>query len=325
MAITPIEKNKLENIDLLQIEYLSDLSVSKKDIVVIEPSSPIAITIRKFLSSLGFENIYLCTESSEGIKIFAEFIGNDISVPIIIDDNLPDQDLKNSVKKVLEMQPSATIIIITTKEKTDPRITELFDMGISSITQKPLDFMELKKSLFSIVGKKDNEKNAPLEEMFNLLLSSFSIISQNRIKSILSTNQSEIETLLKKAKDNNNIILDEEILEATCYQCKSPNITYSSKCRSCKQANIKQEILIEHYSCGGVYQKVEGSSICAKCNKPIGFMGKDYRENTDYYVCKSCNDRFPRPFFELICLECGNVFIEGAIQWKKDILYKVKK
>jgi phage FluMu protein Com len=99
---------------------------------------------------------------------------------------------------------------------------------------------------------------------------------------------------------------------------------YSVKCPSCKQINIKQEILIEHYSCGEVYPKETGSDTCPKCNKHIGSVGKDYLESTDYYVCKSCNDKFPRPFYELICLECGNVFVESTIKWKKDTLYRIK-
>ena len=82
MAISPIEKNNLENIDLLQIEYFSDLSVSKKDIVVIESVNPLAITIRKFLVRLGFENICVCKEVNEGIKIFTHFIGNDMNKDI---------------------------------------------------------------------------------------------------------------------------------------------------------------------------------------------------------------------------------------------------
>ena len=79
MAISPIAKNNPENIDLLQIEYFSDLLISKKDVVVIEPSNPIAISMRKFLTNLGFENIYVCKDPNEGIKIFTDFIRNEIS------------------------------------------------------------------------------------------------------------------------------------------------------------------------------------------------------------------------------------------------------
>ena len=319
-----IEKNKLDNIDLLQIEYFSDLSVSNKDIVVIGPSNPIAITIRKFLIDLGFENIRVCKESNEGIEIFADFVGNEISIPIIIDDNIKNQNLKSTIEEILEIQPSAKILVITAKEKTDTNITELFDMGISAIIPKPLNFKELESSMLQIFEKKNNVQKNSLEEKLDLMLTSGSNINEERIRNISTKNKLEIETWLKKAKEDQKLTKDREILQATCNQCNSSNITYSSKCPSCKQINIKQEILIEHYSCGEVFQKEPGTNICPKCNKSIGSVGKDYLENTDFYRCKSCNDKFPRPFLELICLNCGNVFVESAIQWKKDTLYKIR-
>ena len=324
MTISPIEKNKIDNNDLLQMEYFSDLPISKTDIIVIEPNNSIAITIRKFLIDIGFENIYVCNESEEGKQIFADCLGNEINVPIIIDDNLPDQNLKNIVNEILETQPNAKILIITAKEKKDSHIIELIDIGISSIIQKPLNSTELKKSLLTIIDKKDDKKDVSIEEKFELISSSCKIISENKMKDIFSANKLEIETIIQKKKEDQVISIDKEILEATCNQCESSDIMYSVKCPSCKQMNIKQEILIEHYSCGEVYPKKTGSEICPKCNKHVGLVGKDYRESTDYYVCKSCDDKFPRPFFELICLKCKNIFVEGTIKWKKDILYQIK-
>lgn len=324
METTSVEKSKQENIDLLQIEYFSDLVVSKKDIVVVESSNPIVIRIRQVLTNLGFENIYICKELEEGIRIFSDFIGNEISVPIIIDDNVSKQNLKNSVKEILEIQPSAKIIIITTKEKTDSQITELFDIGISSITRKPIDSEELEKSLSGVLEKKEVERKITIEEEFDKNISRHKLISENKIRKEFNEHQSEIDSLIQKKITEQVMVLDKEVLEATCNQCNSPEIVHNSKCPSCKQINIKQENLIEHYSCGEVYPKEPGSDICPKCNKHIGLVGKDYLESTDYYVCKSCNDKFPRPFFELICLNCSNVFIEGAIQWKKDKIYRIK-
>ena len=324
MATTSIEKNKIDNNDLLQMEYFSDLPISKTDIIVIEPNNSLAITIRKLLMNIGFENIYVCNESEEGKQIFADCIGNEISIPIIIDDNLPDQNLKNIVNEILEIQPSAKILIITAKEKTDLDITELLDIGISSIIQKPLDSTELKKSLLMAIEEKENKKDISIEEKFELILSQCKIISENRIKDIFSASQLEIEKIIQKKKEDQVISLDKEILEATCNQCESSNIMHSVKCPSCKQTNIKQEILIEHYSCGEVYPRETSLDTCPKCNKHIGVVGRDYRESTDYYICKSCDDKFPRPFFELICLQCGNIFVESTIKWKKDTLYRIK-
>ena len=249
MTISAIEKNRLNNIDLIQMEYLSDVKISKTDIIIIEKSNPIASTIRKFLVEIGFENIYICKDTNEGMKIFSDFLGNEISVPIIIDDNITRKNLKKFVMEVLEIQLSAKIAVITAKEQTDPKITELFDIGVSSIIEKPLNEIELRNSIFTMLEEKVVEEMVPMEERFKMLLS-HNIISENRTKSIINANQSEIESIIQSAKKNQMIVFDREILEATCNQCKSPDIVYSSKCPSCKQMNIKQEILIEHYSCG---------------------------------------------------------------------------
>ena len=83
--LSPVEKNKIDNVDLKQMEYFSNLHISKETIIVTESNSTIAIAISKFLTDLGFKNIHVCKEMSEAIKIFSEFISNDISVPMIID------------------------------------------------------------------------------------------------------------------------------------------------------------------------------------------------------------------------------------------------
>ena len=114
---TPIEQNKQENIDLLQIEYFTDLPISKKEIVVIEPNNAIAISIRKFLIDLGYKEIHICKEVKEGIKLFYHFIGIDVNIPMIIDDSGSNRNIKNTIEEVLEIQPNAKIIVTTTKQK----------------------------------------------------------------------------------------------------------------------------------------------------------------------------------------------------------------
>ncbi len=324
MAISPIEKNNLENIDLLQIEYFSDLSVSKKDIVVIESINPLAITIRKFLVRLGFENICVCKEVNEGIKIFSHFIGNDMNVPIIID-NESTKNIKNTIKEILEIQPSANIMVMTTKEKTNPQLLRLFDIGASSSVQKPLIFDDFKKSLSHMLEKNDNIQETKTGKDFESIISSWNQISHNKIKDILNVEQSELETIIKSAIENRRIFLDKEILEAACNQCDSTNITYLSECPHCNGINIKQKDLIQHYSCGKVYPKETEQHTCPQCNKEIGSAGTDYREISDHYVCSSCDNPFPKPLSKFTCLNCGNNFIDKLVSWKKSKLYKIQR
>ena len=54
MSKSIIEKNRIENVDLMQIEYFSDMPISNKQVIVVEANNSVAITIRKFLTKIGF-------------------------------------------------------------------------------------------------------------------------------------------------------------------------------------------------------------------------------------------------------------------------------
>ena len=324
MSNSIIEKNKRENIDLLQIEYFSDIPISTKEVLVLEPNEPIALTIRKFLLKLGFENTHICKEMNDCLKIFSDFINNEINLPVIIDDAISYGGIRNITKEIFETQPNAKIIIITTRDRKDVHITELLSTGIVSIIQKPLDYQNFKKSISSIF-EKNSEGRPNLEENFEELISSSKNVSQNKIQDILKVETSEIETLINEASNKRNVILENEILEAACNQCDSTNITYISECPNCKGINFKQQNLIEHYQCGEVFPKEPNNNTCPKCNRDIGTVGTSYREFSDYYVCNSCNDKFPRPLLRFRCLDCNNFFIENLAAWKKGRIFKTQK
>lgn len=323
MAISHSEKNRLENIDLLQIAYLADIPNSTKDVIVIESSEPIAITIHKFLTNLDFENIHICKSPKEGIQIFSDFINNEINVPVILDDTYSSS--KETVKEILEINSNANIIILTTKEKNESDIAELIDMGIISIAHKPLNFEEFKKSFWSILDGNGDNKNTTIENAFEMILSSSNRISQNKIKDLLKIDKLEMETLIKKAIHDQKIVFYKESLEPTCNQCNSTNITYLSECPNCQEINFKQEPLIEHYNCGHVFPREPNQNTCPKCNKNIGNVGVDYKESKDRYVCNNCGDKFPKPSFKFLCLECDNHFIETLALWNKNKFYQTQK
>ena len=322
--LSPVEKNKMGNIDLKQMEYFSNLDISKNTVIVTESNSTIAITISKFLTSLGFKNIHVCEETSEAVKIFSEFINNDMSVPIIIDYE-SSKNIQYSINEILEIQPSAQIVIITTKEKSDPKISRLLDMGISSIICKPLNIEDIKRSLSHILEENSDNQETKTIKNFEWLINSHNQISMNKIRDIFKVEQSEIESMVRNAIKSGKIILDKEALEAACNQCNSTNISYTSECPQCKGINFKQQGLIEHYNCGEVYPKEGNHDTCPKCKKQIGAVGKDYREFLEYYTCSSCNDKFSRPLSKFTCFECGNMFIETLAFWKKGNIYKIQK
>ncbi len=341
MSINVIEKNKQENIDLLQIEQLSDLPISKTDIVVIEPNSTISIMMRKFLVKVGFENIQICKEAKEGIQIFSHFISNDINTPIIIDSG-SNKNLKKIIKEILEIQPNAKAIISSAKERDNPEILKLFDIGITSTLHKPFILEDFKKCFQQTNEDEESEsrtkaiitepkevpatepKEVPATELESLLLS-HNQITFTKFKDIYNIERTRAEKIFNNALSRKLITPHKEISEAACSQCNSTNITYTSECPQCGGTNFQQKDLVEHYDCGEIYVKGSDYKTCPKCNKQIGSVGTDYREFAGYHICSSCNERFDRPLFKFSCLSCGNSFIDVMALWKKSKLYKIQK
>ena len=322
MSTSPIDKSRRDNTDLLQIEYLSELPISKREVIVVESNDTIAITIHKFLLEMGCENIYVCKNLNECLTVFSDLISNEINVPVVIDDNISN-NIDNGIRNILEIQPDAKIVIVTSKEKTDPQVAKLIDIGITSITVKPLDFHNFKNSFSTVFGNQENTEPY-MKRKFENILASHDKINHKKIMDVLRCSEEQTESIIRDAITMQKITPHKEVLEAECNQCSSTNMIYTSECPKCEGINFKQSYLIEHYSCGEVYPKTE-HAVCPKCNKDIGSVGTDYREFAEYYICSSCSDRFPRPKFRFTCLECGNMFDDKLASWKKNKIYKVQK
>ena len=342
-VLSYIEKKKQDSINLEQIRSFGEYDISEDTIIIVVNSKPIIINISNILESLDFKNIHICKEVNEGIDLFSEFINKDTSVQFIIDHE-SNKNIRKAIKEILEIQPGARILIMTSKEKSDPQIIKLIDYGIAGIIRKPFVLEDFKEYLLYKVEKSKNnqetntEKNSELmpstfveksknnqetntEKNSELMPSTFGQISLSKIKDVFKIDETKIDAMIK----NGQMIVDKEIQEAACNRCNSTNITYTSKCPSCKGINFRQQSLIEHYNCGEVYPKEGNYNTCPKCNKQIGSVGTNYREFSEYYVCSSCNDTFPRPLYEFTCFGCGNMFIEKLASWKKSMNYKIQR
>ena len=319
-VLSDIEKKKQDRINLEQIRSFGEYDISEDAIIVVANSKPIIINICSILESLDFKKIHLCKEVNEGIGLFSKFINKDTSVQIIIDHE-SNKNIKKAIKEILEIQSGAKILIMTSKEKSDPQIIRLIDYGITGIIRKPFVLEDFKEYLLYKVEKSKNNQEANTEKNTELIPSTFFQISLSKIKDIFKIDETEVDAMVK----NRQIIIDKEIQEAACNRCNSTNISYTSKCPTCKGINFRQQGLIEHYNCGEVYPKEENYNTCPKCNKQIGSVGTNYREFSEYYVCSSCNDKFPRPLYEFACLECGNIFIKKLASWKKSMNYKIQR
>lgn len=135
----------------------------------------------------------------------------------------------------------------------------------------------------------------------------------------------QVEPLLGKPAEEVVGILEslaaENILTARFYDrlifcpvCSSMNLRPSIRCPKCASSNIARGRIIEHMLCGrnGPEEEfiVGGKYICPHCNKPLKFLGTDYRSLGVNYKCRNCGVLSAEIGLKWQCLKCSVAFLD---------------
>ena len=92
------------------------------------------------------------------------------------------------------------------------------------------------------------------------------------------------------------------------------NLRPSIRCPKCASGNIARGRIIEHMVCGknGLEEEfiVGGKYICPHCNKPLKFLGTDYRSLGVNYKCHNCGVLSSEIGLKWQCLKCSVVFLD---------------
>ena len=123
------------------------------------------ITARKIISRMVALKFPQCTmftaeHGEEGVKLFMEHAPD----LVVTDINMPIMDGIEMVRKIKAMNPNATYIIISARERVD----QFEEIGYCAFLRKPLDFNEL---LYAIQNchpelRQKGKKNNSLRQMF---------------------------------------------------------------------------------------------------------------------------------------------------------------
>lgn len=320
-----IEAKLIESKDNLQIQYLQDYTYTKNEVIIID-NTPLVLSLQKYLVKVGFQNAYLCKTVEEGVEIFTKFVKRGKLIPIILNDSI-DKNIRGVVEGLLDIDSGANIIVETASDKSESIIKDLFNLGIFALINKPIrfkDVQELAKTLESehSLNKNDTED---LENRINFALQNTKRISVKHVSEIVNKEMTTMEEYFKNLEIQGKVMSLGITNELACKQCNSVRISQVAKCPQCKAMEFKQQNLVEHYKCGEVYPKPSELDRCPKCNKKIGNLGKDYGELDNYYVCFTCNDKFPEPEYEFECRNCENKFEKHQATWIKNMNYKIIK
>jgi predicted RNA-binding Zn-ribbon protein involved in translation (DUF1610 family) len=135
----------------------------------------------------------------------------------------------------------------------------------------------------------------------------------------------QVEAMLGKATEEVVRILDslaaENILESRFYDrlifcpvCNSMNLRPSIKCPKCASGNVARGRILEHLVCGKNGLEEEflhgGKYICPHCNRPLKFLGTDYRSLGVNYKCHNCGVLSTEIGLKWQCLKCSAFFAD---------------
>jgi hypothetical protein len=135
----------------------------------------------------------------------------------------------------------------------------------------------------------------------------------------------QVEPILGKTAEEVGRILDslaaENILESRFYDrlifcpaCNSMNLRPSLRCPKCASGNVARGRIIEHLVCGKNGLEEEflqgGKYICPHCNRPLKFLGTDYRGLGMNYKCYYCGALSSEIALKWQCLKCSAFFAD---------------
>ncbi len=150
----------------------------------------------------------------------------------------------------------------------------------------------------------------------------------------------QVEAMLGKATEEVVRILDslaaENILESRFYDrlifcpvCNSMNLRPSIKCPKCASGNVARGRILEHLVCGKNGLEEEflhgGKYICPHCNRPLKFLGTDYRSLGVNYKCHNCGVLSTEIGLKWQCLKCSVVFLDEEAKIQTAYSYVVNE
>ena len=120
---------------------------SKTDFLVVDDSESIRLLIAKMLKMLGYESVFQASSGKQALNIFKDKMQLSKSSIVLLDINLPDLSGDIVAKKILAMNTSAKIILITAEDRNEELTMEVIRQGAFGYIQKPVRLSTLRDIL----------------------------------------------------------------------------------------------------------------------------------------------------------------------------------
>jgi response regulator RpfG family c-di-GMP phosphodiesterase len=313
---------------------------TKPSVLIVEDSKSVTLLLTSYLGKLGYSDVHTCDNGYSAIKKFKKLVKEDTAPIVLLDYMLPDMDCRSVLTQMLDIQPSARIILETATEQHDEGVTDLIRLGIYQYLEKPIRF-EVLKNVFETLEnedlffKKDSDRNNMIEDAedeiktklidrINFILNSTKQVSLNLIEQMIGFSDDAIKSYLKELENSGKIINLGEKKEIACNKCNSVKTTQLFSCPHCNSSHFRMGKLIEHYGCGNVSEEqTYKNDTCPHCQKKITAVGVDHRIMSNHYICNNCSDFFSEISSKYLCLKCENRFKLDEVNWQTSCNYKL--
>ena len=139
----------LDYLDPTEME-LENYDITELNVLVVDDSSTARNHIKRVLTSLGIQNIRSANDGQEAIAILS-----DVRFDLIVTDlNMPEIDGEQLTHFVRhEMGDTYTPILMVTSEEDEARLSNVQQVGVSAIVDKPFEPESIRKILYRILDE----------------------------------------------------------------------------------------------------------------------------------------------------------------------------
>jgi response regulator RpfG family c-di-GMP phosphodiesterase len=127
---------------------------TKPPVLIIEDSPAVTMLLKSFLDKLEYTDIHSSDNGYTAVKEFKKLVKANTAPIVLLDFMLPDMDCRSVLTQILDIQPTARVVLETATEKDDEGVKELIRLGIYQYLEKPIRFDSL-KNVFETIQKED--------------------------------------------------------------------------------------------------------------------------------------------------------------------------
>ena len=279
--------------------------MTKPPVLIVEDSQAVTMLLKSFLEKLEYPDIHSCDNGYTAVNEFKKLIKANTPPIVLLDFMLPDMDCRSVLTQMLDMHPSARVILETATEKED-------------------FFFQKESEQLQMLENAEEEVKTKVKDRVDFILKSSKQVSLNLIEQMIGFSDETIRLHLNELEREGKIVNLGDKKEVACNKCDSVKTTQIFSCPSCNSPHFRLGKLIEHYNCGNVSEeRTYQNDKCPSCNKEIKALGVDYRVLPNHYICNNCSDAFSELSSEYLCLKCENKFSLEDVNWQSSCSYKL--